>query len=187
MGKRIDLTGQSFGKLKVIKYEGKNKYGTFMYLCQCDCGNRRICSSSHLNAKYFTSCGCDRKEDLTGNKYGRLVAVNRVGNNEYLCQCDCGNYIMSIDKYLRNGHKSSCGCLAKEQRTELMRINSIKPIEGTRIEKLNDKLQKNNTSGTKGVYKVKNKNIWRAFIYFKGTRYNLGSYDNDQVYLYPLR
>ena len=41
MGKKLDLTGQRFGKLVVIeKAESKNKQSR--WLCQCDCGNTKI-------------------------------------------------------------------------------------------------------------------------------------------------
>ena len=40
----IDLTGQRFGKLVVVKYNGvkKKKSGATvgLYLCKCDCGKR---------------------------------------------------------------------------------------------------------------------------------------------------
>ena len=38
MGKKIDLTGQVFGKLTVLK-EGERKNGKLYWTCQCECGN----------------------------------------------------------------------------------------------------------------------------------------------------
>lgn len=57
--KVIDITGQRFGKLVVIKYSGKsvsNKRGS-RWLCKCDCGNEKILTKNNLfyNTK---SCGC---------------------------------------------------------------------------------------------------------------------------------
>ena len=39
MGKFKDLTGQTFGKLTVIKRVEDQKAGRPMWLCQCACGN----------------------------------------------------------------------------------------------------------------------------------------------------
>ena len=53
------------------------------------------------------------KIDLTGQHFGRLTALNYVGNGKWECKCDCGN-IISVFKgtLLRdNGTIKSCGCV----------------------------------------------------------------------------
>lgn len=62
MGKFIDLTGQRFGRLTVIKKNGKNKRGDILWLCKCDCGNTKNVSTNHLKNKNSKSCGCLFKE-----------------------------------------------------------------------------------------------------------------------------
>lgn len=57
--------------------------------------------------------------DLTGQRFGRLVVVNRIENNKYgetrwHCRCDCGNEIDVFGGNLRKGHTKSCGCLIKD-------------------------------------------------------------------------
>lgn len=46
MGKFIDLTGQKFGKLKVISkaddYVSAKGYHEIQWLCSCDCGKETI-------------------------------------------------------------------------------------------------------------------------------------------------
>lgn len=42
MSKLIDLIGQKFGKLTVIKYVGRNKHGQPRWLCKCDCEQETI-------------------------------------------------------------------------------------------------------------------------------------------------
>lgn len=59
MRKCIDLTGQKFGRLTVIKYVGKSNW-----LCKCDCGNEKIVSTTHLKND-TKSCGCLKKEMLS--------------------------------------------------------------------------------------------------------------------------
>lgn len=57
--------------------------------------------------------------DLTGQRFGRLIAIERVGKDNqrrtlWLCKCDCGNKIVTRIASLRNGTTKSCSCLQKE-------------------------------------------------------------------------
>ena len=58
MGKFIDLTGQKFGKLIVLRQNGYNKYGNAIFECKCDCGNITYVSSGNLRKGMTKSCGC---------------------------------------------------------------------------------------------------------------------------------
>lgn len=52
-----DLTGQQFGRLKVIEYVGtKNNHAAWK--CECECGNECIKSSKQLLTNGVKSCGC---------------------------------------------------------------------------------------------------------------------------------
>lgn len=56
--------------------------------------------------------------DITGQKFGRLLAINRSqmkrGASVWKCLCECGNIAEVSISNLRNGHTKSCGCLLKE-------------------------------------------------------------------------
>lgn len=55
----INLIGQRFGKLTVIK-QVASKRGHSCWLCQCDCGNtKKVCSTELKNGDTL-SCGCLR-------------------------------------------------------------------------------------------------------------------------------
>ncbi len=62
--------------------------------------------------------GCSGGIDLSGQTFGRLTAVRRVGTRQrsaiWLCVCSCGNTREVISSNLRRGVTQSCGCLAKE-------------------------------------------------------------------------
>ena len=62
MSKIIDLIGKQFGRLLVIQQAGKNKYGHFLWLCKCACGNSCTILGYHLRYGRTTSCGCLQKE-----------------------------------------------------------------------------------------------------------------------------
>jgi hypothetical protein len=59
MGKLIDLTDRTFDMLTVIKRVEDRKPGRPMWLCQCECGNTVVVSSTNLLRTNGTkSCGC---------------------------------------------------------------------------------------------------------------------------------
>lgn len=58
----IDLIGQRFGRLIIIKRMDNDKWGGSKWLCQCDCGQKTIVTSSHLKSSGTKSCGCFAKE-----------------------------------------------------------------------------------------------------------------------------
>lgn len=63
--------------------------------------------------------------DLSGQKFGRLVAHSYVGPSAagavWFCVCDCGGSSKTTITKLRSGHTKSCGCL----KNELTRARSI--------------------------------------------------------------
>ena len=70
MAKFLDLTGQRFGKLTVIKFSKdvqsgnrKRKY----WLCQCDCGNLKEVRTDGLTRGTTKSCGCLKVENSYKN------------------------------------------------------------------------------------------------------------------------
>ena len=54
-------------------------------------------------------------KDITGNRYGKLVAIERTvkknGGYYWKCQCDCGNTKEISESNLCSGKTKSCGCL----------------------------------------------------------------------------
>ena len=57
--------------------------------------------------------------NLTGQRFGRLVAVERSassqnGKTQWLCKCDCGNDTVVLSTNLVRGLTHSCGCLNRE-------------------------------------------------------------------------
>lgn len=139
----LDLTGQRFGRLVAIEQVGR-KGNCLAWSCQCDCGKTHIVSSRHLRSGRIKSCGCFNREqaskrqtlDLTGQQFGRLVAIKRVGKKGssyvWLCRCDCGETSTVRTGALRNGGTRSCGCL----RSDVTRQRVRKDITGQRFGRL---------------------------------------------------
>lgn len=71
MGKKIDLTGKRYGKLVVIKEDGKDKYNKIMWLCKCDCGNTVRVLGNSLRLGNTKSCGCLQRETVSKTMSGK--------------------------------------------------------------------------------------------------------------------
>ena len=50
-------------------------------------------------------------EDLTGMRFGRLIAIKYVGKSRWLCKCDCGGTKVTRASSLKSGYTKSCGCI----------------------------------------------------------------------------
>jgi hypothetical protein len=116
-----DLSGGRFGKLTVIRVNG-NKGRSRLWLCECDCGEITNVVTVRLRNGHTKSCGCsmfgNRKIDITGNRFGRLIATQSRKSDStkhkqriWLCRCDCGRNIEVLTHYLISGDVKSCGCL----------------------------------------------------------------------------
>lgn len=108
-GNVIDLTGQTFGLLKVIGRAGSDNRGEALWACECKCGQQRIVLGSNLRSGHTFSCGCERRSRgeravetlLRSNKLsfetekamfkysnGRLAKFDFYVENKYLIEYD---------------------------------------------------------------------------------------------------
>lgn len=125
MMKRLDLTGQRFGKLTVVRFVGMGNDRGKRYLCKCDCGNEAIVSSGSLRCGDRKDCGCSKKEKsaeaLLGSVFGKLtvIGVSHKNRRSYLlCKCECGKQKEVDANNLKAGRSKSCGCGERKQRYE---------------------------------------------------------------------
>ena len=73
-----DLTGRRFGKLVVLERAEDDINRNRMWLCQCDCGNRKIIGGRHLTSGRTKSCGCDQHTHCNlrhGQRHTRLYTT----------------------------------------------------------------------------------------------------------------
>jgi hypothetical protein len=69
--------------------------------------------------------------DLTGQRFGRLVALERAGavrvgskawiKTTWLFRCDCGKEVVIISASVTTGLTQSCGCLNRERTAEALK------------------------------------------------------------------
>jgi len=55
------------------------------------------------------------RQDITHQRFGKLVAIERMKDSHWLCQCDCGNRKEIRLNNLNSGDIKSCGCLRFEK------------------------------------------------------------------------
>ena len=60
--KFIDMTGQRFANVTVLKRSGHDKNKAILWECRCDCGATFCETRSNLLSGRVTSCGCNRKK-----------------------------------------------------------------------------------------------------------------------------
>ena len=101
-----------------------------------------------------------RKINLVNQVFNRLTVLedskqrSKSGSVLWKCQCECGNITLSTGSELKSGHKKSCGCLHKEQITELGKQNLIN-LSGQKFDKLTvlEKVSsKKSPSGTTKIF-----------------------------------
>jgi hypothetical protein len=51
-----------------------------------------------------------RLKDLTDQKFGKLTAIEYLGESKWRCKCECGKETKVIAHNLIKGHTTSCGC-----------------------------------------------------------------------------
>lgn len=130
MGSFIDLTGQTFNRLTVIR-RVENKGRNTMWLCKCSCGNETVVSAGNLKTGNTKSCGClnrehkefpTRRKDVVGKKFGRLFVQYRIEGDPLTkvhCVCDCGNEL-DVPAHNLGSKVTSCGCRHEEIKREFV-------------------------------------------------------------------
>lgn len=124
MGVFKDLTGQTFGKLKVIErdltypieHHLSPKNGAY-WKCQCSCGNPNTITvvGSSLKKGNTKTCGqCNNYEILRQKIFGswQVQSIDENKKGYFICQClKCNKTVRSVrGTHLKAGTSTSCGC-----------------------------------------------------------------------------
>jgi len=189
MPKAIDRTGQRFGRLLVIK-RNDEQYGTngIVWYCQCDCGKYTAVGGGKLQSGHTRSCGCLMRDTTIK----RSTKHGMCGTKEYEAWCGmkkrCDNTYGKFPTYEEKGIKvcpewlnnfeafyEYIGKAPENNRTwSVGRIDNNKDYAPGNVrweqdleQARNHSRQKNNSSGTTGVYKKTdtrdNRQYWVAF------------------------
>lgn len=123
-----DISGQRFGNLIAVKsLKKKDGGGHTLWECVCDCGktcevtinnlttgNTKSCGDIY-NCKYAYANAGKRAIDISGQRFGKLVAIKEKYRKDkqvyWECICDCGNMTIKSVRQLKAWGVQSCGCL----------------------------------------------------------------------------
>lgn len=215
------MTGRKYGRLTAIELDRIENNHTF-WKCRCDCGNIAIIDGAKMRNGHTKSCGCFSLENVRKqrkhNEYEIIDGYVKVKLNdtEYML-CDIEDweslkkhhwYVNSMG-YAAGGTSSGGVFLFHKKVTNTTReivdhINMNKldnrkrnlRIADKKINSINRKLQPNNTTGYKGVYRNKKDNTWYARVTVNGETIHLGTFktkkeaisarrDGEQKYYKP--
>lgn len=214
-GKYIDLTGLTFGRLKVINLDHKThyKWGTIIYWkCKCSCGNEKIIRGLDLKNGKTKSCGCILKEKREANKGSKEQPKKHlIGNTKHGLhhtriykiwqglkkRCYNKNYrdykyyggkgVIVCDEWL-NDVKVFYNWAINNGYKENLSIDRISSDGNyspencrwadSHIQGINQKIQRNNKSGYKGIHFSKTENKYRAQIGFNKKQITIGRFDS---------
>lgn len=179
------LVGEKYGMLTVIAQAPSTDGGQRRWICRCDCGTEKIVMGGNLKRGSTISCGCKNRKDLTGQKIGKLLVLERSdqygsrGKRQtrlWKCQCECGAITYKATDTLTNGNVSMCQNCAGIYAAEKARAKAGFEA-GTQISKIKDQTTvSDNFSGVRGVYFERKTGKYRARLKFQGKLYNLGSF-----------
>lgn len=120
-------------------------------------------------------------EDLTNRRFGMLTVTERVmidNRTHWKCKCDCGGEKITSATFLKKGYVKTCGC-RRTFKENVRKALEEYCVDGTYKPTITNKaLNKNNTSGYKGVGYRKDRNKYRAYIKYQKKYIFLGHYDN---------
>lgn len=200
------VPGSIYGKTRVIRLISEDRDKKYcIWECQCEnCG--KIFQMRQYNILQKDNAGCPdcrkkRKSVLMSQKpkkWGKLAAEHIGEFHGYLeiigispnrnknaivgiCKCHkCGSITNIILSRVLAGVVTQCVECSRKNLDTGRTIAKEVIKEGTNPIQLGNvrALNKNNTSGHKGVCWYKRGNCWRAYIVFKRKQYSLGLYKN---------
>lgn len=205
MGRVIDLTGQRFNYLTVIKQvkPKKNYKSSYAWwLCKCDCGNYCEVSSHNLRNQGRLSCGCMEGQKSKRNSFEFLedcIKVYDINNRPFLIDYEDWEFIK--DKYcfvIKTGYvkltyngkqrflheilmnKPNDMCVDHINRNPSDNRRSNLRICTKRQNNINREKQAHNSSGYVGVCFNKQSNKWVARIMLNNKSKQLGSFSTKE-------
>lgn len=159
--------------------------GEELWECECrSCGAIKTLRKS--NIKKTRSCGCLKRIDITGKRFGRLVAVCATDKRDHRqvvwrFRCDCGTDVEKPVYLVTSGSIQSCGCLAREQAISNLRGGIAMGTNLHQICQEGDPPQRNNSSGQTGIWFDPSRRRYMVRMEFQGMLYRRYVYDESEA------
>lgn len=73
-----DISGKTYGRLKVLYRTENDKYGNAQWVCICECGNKTTVKGYCLRMGKTKSCGCLQKDTVRNREYKHGYTGTRI-------------------------------------------------------------------------------------------------------------
>lgn len=179
--------GKQFGMLTGLRRtDRKDPHNGWIWEWACNCGSIVELPVKNVTSGRVKSCGCLAEKDITGKRFGRLVAICPTEKRErrqivWKFRCDCGQETEKPGYLVASGSIQSCGCLNRELSRERLRRGHVMGTNLYRIRQEGDPAQRNNTSGCPGVWYDENLGRYMVRMQFQGVLYRVYSWDWDEA------
>lgn len=151
------------------------------WICKCDCGNPEpiyltTWELTREDGKAIQSCGCSKRINEIGNRYGKLTVINyagiqeNTGSAQWECLCDCGNKVIYSGKNLRNGRAISCGCQRSKGESLIKNILSNLQVDYFQEYKFKDLLSNKNYP-LRFDFAIFKNNVLKLLIEYQGSQH----------------
>ena len=109
------VAGRKYGMLTAVCPTDKRSNTSVVWEWKCDCGNTVYKTLRDVKQVKNPNCGCKPRFDITGDRYGALVAVRPTGERKYTSvvwewKCDCGNTVCRTLTEVKQMANKDCGC-----------------------------------------------------------------------------
>lgn len=187
------LVGMKFGALEVLDQQVIRHNNRMQSMCYCRCS---LCGSEKWSApwqiKKQTDCGCNRRPNLLGRKFGRLTVTKKLPPNEHgdvlwQCSCECGGTTIVPTSSLTHGYTHSCGCRLEEIYANAdYKAISEKGVEANIVDSVNlssvrkKEACKNNKLGIRGVFFNEKRGYYIAAVDVHGEHRTKGGFSTPE-------
>lgn len=131
-----------------------------------------------------------KAENLSGRRFGKLVAIRRIDGSpvSWICKCDCGNVRAVLAGNLKKGNTRSCGCFRnwdKRKHGLTKKVPEYRVWLGMRERCTNPAHKYYRRYGGRGIHVDVRWNDFSQFLQDMGPRppnYTIDRIDNDGPY-----
>lgn len=143
-GRRLDVTGQTFGRLTALRIDEKKTAKTkrTYWVCSCSCGNTTSTTIGKLRSGHTISCGC-RKKDGAGGRIPRPHNAAKIDSlfSLYKTHAKQRNYEFMLSRSeFANILQQNCVYCGNRPAQEIGQNKRSEPFYYNGIDRVNNKL-----------------------------------------------